>query len=107
MSGLSVLAVDDEEPALDELRYLLRSSPHVSGLSLAQSATEALMRLQEGGIDVVLKMRRALEDARFLAELFDLLEVRFQRGQAGVLHPIRRFAEDEAQEPGILHIIVL
>jgi two-component system response regulator LytT len=54
MSGLSVLAVDDEEPALDELRYLLRSSPHVSGLSLAQSATEALMRLQEGGIDVVL-----------------------------------------------------
>jgi DNA-binding LytR/AlgR family response regulator len=54
VSGLSVLAVDDEEPALDELRYLLRSSPHVSGLSLAQSATEALMRLQEGGIDVVL-----------------------------------------------------
>ncbi|MFE2375328.1 LytR/AlgR family response regulator transcription factor [Streptomyces sp. NPDC059398] len=42
---LRVLAVDDEEPALEELLYLLRSDPRVSSAEGAPSATEALRRI--------------------------------------------------------------
>ncbi|WP_406864463.1 LytTR family DNA-binding domain-containing protein [Streptomyces sp. HUAS MG47] len=42
---LRVLAVDDEEPALAELLYLLRSDPRVRSAEGATDATEALRRI--------------------------------------------------------------
>jgi DNA-binding LytR/AlgR family response regulator len=41
-SGLVVLAVDDEEPALEELAYLLGEDPRVSVVLKASDATDAL-----------------------------------------------------------------
>ncbi|MFE7309892.1 DNA-binding response regulator, partial [Streptomyces sp. NPDC057546] len=38
---LRVLAVDDEEPALEELLYLLRADPRISSAEGATGATEA------------------------------------------------------------------
>jgi DNA-binding LytR/AlgR family response regulator len=51
---LSVLAVDDERPALDELSYLLRSCDEVGSVVLARNATEALRLLRDGRFDLVL-----------------------------------------------------
>jgi DNA-binding LytR/AlgR family response regulator len=53
-TGLAVLAVDDEAPALDELTFLLEHSTLVSSVRSAQSATEALHCLQGEHYDVVL-----------------------------------------------------
>ncbi|NBM18164.1 LytTR family DNA-binding domain-containing protein [Streptomyces sp. GC420] len=59
---LRVLAVDDEEPALEELLYLLRADPRVRSAEGALDATEALRRIGRAldsgpdgdeGIDVV------------------------------------------------------
>ena len=59
---LRVLAVDDENPALEELLYLLRSDARVTSAEGATDATEALRRISraleagpdgEDGIDVV------------------------------------------------------
>ncbi|GAA3367830.1 LytTR family DNA-binding domain-containing protein [Streptomyces sannanensis] len=59
---LRVLAVDDEEPALGELLYLLRRDPRIRTAEGATSATEALRRIgaaleaapgDDSGIDVV------------------------------------------------------
>ncbi|MCS0599650.1 LytTR family DNA-binding domain-containing protein [Streptomyces sp. LP11] len=44
-AGLRVLAVDDEEPALAELLYLLDRDPRVADAVPASAATEALRRL--------------------------------------------------------------
>lgn len=54
MSNLSVLAVDDEAPALDELEYLLRRVPTVGEINTARNATDALRLLQESRYDAVL-----------------------------------------------------
>jgi two-component system, LytTR family, response regulator LytT len=54
MSGLSVLAVDDEPPALDELTFLLECSSMISSVRAARSAAEALHLLQDERYDVVL-----------------------------------------------------
>ncbi len=54
MSGLSVLAVDDEMPALDELTFLLENSSMVSSVRSARSATDALHYMHEERYDVVL-----------------------------------------------------
>ena len=51
---LSILAVDDEGPALDELSYLLRSSDMVGGVFVARSATDALRQLRDETFDVIL-----------------------------------------------------
>ncbi|MFF7352102.1 LytR/AlgR family response regulator transcription factor [Streptomyces filipinensis] len=59
--ALRVLAVDDEEPALEELLYLLGRDPRVGGVVPATGPTEALRRLSHsaedpdgaGGVDVV------------------------------------------------------
>jgi DNA-binding LytR/AlgR family response regulator len=51
---LSVLAVDDEVPSLDELSYLLRTSELVGSVSVTQSATDALRQLRDDHFDVVL-----------------------------------------------------
>ncbi|WP_306319901.1 MULTISPECIES: LytTR family DNA-binding domain-containing protein [unclassified Streptomyces] len=56
---LRVLAVDDEEPALAELLYLLRADPRVHSAEGATDANEALRRITraleggEGAIDVL------------------------------------------------------
>ncbi len=59
---LRVLAVDDEQPALEELLYLLRSDARIASAEGATDATEALRRIShaldagpdgEDGIDVV------------------------------------------------------
>ncbi|SCF59550.1 LytTR family DNA-binding domain-containing protein [Streptomyces sp. Ncost-T10-10d] len=42
---LRVLAVDDEEPALEELLYLLRADPRIRRAEGATGATEALRRI--------------------------------------------------------------
>ena len=72
MSGLSILAVDDEAPSLDELSYLLRSSALVGPVAVATNATDALLRVRDEQFDLVLLDIRmpgldGLELARILA----------------------------------------
>ncbi|MBX5447166.1 MAG: response regulator transcription factor [Acidothermus cellulolyticus] len=50
---LSVLAVDDEPPALDELVYSLRQCPAVGTIYAAHDAAEALRCLEHDDVDVV------------------------------------------------------
>jgi DNA-binding LytR/AlgR family response regulator len=54
MGGLSVLAVDDEAPALDELTFLLENSALVGSVRSANSATDALHYVHDERYDVVL-----------------------------------------------------
>lgn len=76
---LSVLAVDDEPPALDELAYLLRADRRVGEVRTAAGATTALRLLhhtEEPAVDVVfLDIRMpgldGLELARVLAAFAD------------------------------------
>ena len=51
MRSLTVLAVDDEAPALDELRYLLAEHPAIGTVHCASDATEALRELAEHRVD--------------------------------------------------------
>ncbi len=53
MTGLHVLAVDDEPPALDELAYLLRADPAVASVRTASDALTALKTLEGGDVDGV------------------------------------------------------
>src|SRR5699024_6520974 len=50
---LTVLAVDDEPPALDELAFLLRRDPHVGEVRTAEDGAAALRELDAGDIDVI------------------------------------------------------
>jgi len=50
---LSVLVVDDERPALDELAFLLGRDDRVGRITTCDSAPEALRVLGEGGVDAV------------------------------------------------------
>jgi two-component system, LytTR family, response regulator LytT len=52
-NALSVLAVDDERPALADLARLLRTSPWVAEVVCAGSGSEALRRLTERQFDVL------------------------------------------------------
>jgi len=52
-TGLRVLAVDDEPPALDELAYLLRHDHRVARVHTAADATEALRVLRDTDVDAV------------------------------------------------------
>lgn len=52
-SGLRVLVVDDERPALDELSFLLRRDPRIGAVVTSDSATEALKLLRESEVDAV------------------------------------------------------
>ncbi|MGV9799465.1 LytR/AlgR family response regulator transcription factor [Mycobacterium sp. NPDC003449] len=51
--ALTVLAVDDEAPALDELAYLLGRHPEVGDVHTAGDATSALRELNHATIDAV------------------------------------------------------
>ncbi|MCD6640701.1 MAG: response regulator, partial [Nocardioides sp.] len=53
MTGLTVLAIDDERPALDEITWLLRRDPRVGEVLGCDSATEALRVLQDSEVDAV------------------------------------------------------
>jgi len=53
VTGLKVLVVDDERPALDELAYLLGEDPRVHAVLTTDSATEALRILQELEVDAL------------------------------------------------------
>lgn len=50
---LRALVVDDEVPALDELRYLLEQDPRISEVLTSDAATEGLRILQATDVDVV------------------------------------------------------
>jgi DNA-binding LytR/AlgR family response regulator len=52
-SGLRILVIDDERPALDELTYLLERDTRVAGVLGCDSATEALRMLQDLEVDAV------------------------------------------------------
>lgn len=53
MTGLTILAVDDEAPALDELAYLLDRHDSVGQVITASDATSALRELTDHTIDAV------------------------------------------------------
>jgi DNA-binding LytR/AlgR family response regulator len=53
MTGLRVLVIDDERPALDELSFLLERDPRVNGVLTTDSATEALRLLHDLEVDAV------------------------------------------------------
>ncbi len=53
MTGLVVLAVDDERPALDELAFLLRADPRVAEVRTASEAGGALKQLDDNTVQVV------------------------------------------------------
>jgi DNA-binding LytR/AlgR family response regulator len=53
VTGLRVLVVDDEQPALDELSWLLERDDRVAAVRTAASAAEALRLLQDGEVDAV------------------------------------------------------
>ncbi|KQW47113.1 LytR family transcriptional regulator [Nocardioides sp. Root1257] len=50
---MRVLVVDDEQPALDELAFLLGAEPRVSAVVTSSSATDALRILRESAVDAV------------------------------------------------------
>ncbi|GAA2665590.1 MULTISPECIES: LytTR family DNA-binding domain-containing protein [Actinosynnema] len=56
-SGLLVLAVDDEAPGLDEIKFLLESSPHIRRVLTAFDAAEAL-RILRGDYDAEVMERQ-------------------------------------------------
>lgn len=53
MSGLRTLVVDDEQPVLDELVWLLGRDSRIDTVDTANSGTQALRRLESGDIDLV------------------------------------------------------
>ena len=69
---LDVLVVDDEEPALEDLAYLLRQHPRIGTVVTALDATEALRRLRDGSfaavfLDIRMPGLDGLELARVLS----------------------------------------
>ena len=53
IGGLTVLLIDDERPALDELAFLLDRDPRIGEVITSDSATGALRTLQEIEVDAV------------------------------------------------------
>jgi DNA-binding LytR/AlgR family response regulator len=51
--GLIVVAVDDEQPALAELAYLLSQTPGIAQVRPANTATDALELLQADDVDAI------------------------------------------------------
>lgn len=50
---LRVLVVDDEEPAREELAFLLRADPRIGEVRIARGAAQALKALNEDPVDVI------------------------------------------------------
>jgi two-component system, LytTR family, response regulator len=69
--GLSVLAVDDERPQLEDLARMLRASPRVGEVTTAGSAQEALVLVSRDPFDAVfLDVRMPELDGLELARVF-------------------------------------
>ena len=73
MDGLHALVVDDEQPVLDELVFLLERDERIASVRTARSGTEALRTLESGGLDLVfldvaMPGLSGLEIARLLAQ---------------------------------------
>ncbi|MEH3033224.1 MAG: LytTR family DNA-binding domain-containing protein [Aeromicrobium erythreum] len=51
--GLRTLVVDDEQPVLDELVWLLERDDRIGSVATARSGVEALRRLEAGDVDLV------------------------------------------------------
>jgi DNA-binding LytR/AlgR family response regulator len=69
---LEVLVVDDEQPALEDLAYLLRQHPRIGTVVTASDATEALRHLRDGSfaavfLDIRMPGLDGLELARVLS----------------------------------------
>jgi DNA-binding LytR/AlgR family response regulator len=76
VTGLRVLVVDDEAPAREDLKFLLRDQPAISVVDVAADATEALRLLQGAHYDgMFLDIRMpgldGLELARLLLQFTD------------------------------------
>ena len=87
MSGLVVLAVDDEPRALADVQRLLEASPRVARVETAGGGREALLRLGQGSFDMLLLDVRmpeieGIELARLLRRFDDPPEVVFLTGHA-------------------------
>ncbi len=87
MSGLRVLAVDDEPRALADVERLLEGSPRVAQVDTAGGGREALVKLGEGSydalfLDVRMPEIEGLELARLLRRFDDPPGVVFLTGHA-------------------------
>ncbi len=87
MSGLVVLAVDDEPRALADVQRILAASPRVARVDTAGGGRDALLRLGEGSYDALLLDVRmpeieGIELARLLRRFDDPPEVVFLTGHA-------------------------
>jgi two-component system response regulator LytT len=121
MTALSILAVDDETPSLDELSYLLHKSALVGRVVVAQHATDALRHLRDEEFDAVLLDIRmpgldGMELARVLARFSSppvvifvtahedhALEA-FEVGAAGyLLKPVDETRLDRVLRHAVLH----
>lgn len=88
MTGLRVLAVDDELPALEDLAYLLREDPRIGEVSLARDGAAALRVLD-----------RAIAEGRPIDAVF--LDIRM-RGLDGVV--LGRLLSQFANPPRVVFV---
>ncbi|GGS70239.1 DNA-binding response regulator [Planobispora rosea] len=88
MTGLRVLAVDDELPALEDLAYLLRVDPRIGEVALARDGAAALRALD-----------RAIADGRPIDAVF--LDIRM-RGLDGVV--LGRLLSQFANPPRVVFV---
>ncbi|MFC4535570.1 LytR/AlgR family response regulator transcription factor [Sphaerisporangium dianthi] len=88
MTGLRVLAVDDEQPALEDLAYLLRADPRIGEVSMARDGASALKMLD-----------RAMAEGRPVEAVF--LDIRM-RGLDGVV--LGRLLTQFARPPRVVFV---
>jgi two-component system response regulator LytT len=88
VTGLRVLAVDDEQPALEDLAYLLRADPRIGEVATARDGAAALRLLD-----------RAIADGRPLDAVF--LDIRM-RGLDGVV--LGRLLSQFANPPRVVFV---
>ncbi|MDH2424056.1 LytTR family DNA-binding domain-containing protein [Sphaerisporangium sp. TRM90804] len=88
MTGLRVLAVDDEQPALEDLAYLLRADPRIGEVTTARDGASALKLLD-----------RAMAEGRPVEAVF--LDIRM-RGLDGVV--LGRLLAQFARPPRVVFV---